>query len=129
MNRRQLFIILGGIVAIVLFIAVYDSYNPTITKWMPKCPSMLLFGVECPGCGTQRAIHSILNGEFRAAFFYNPLMVLSVPYILLLLLSEITFMKIRYPRFRAIISGQKSIWIVLALLILYTIIRNQTSLF
>ncbi|WP_306352785.1 DUF2752 domain-containing protein [Flavobacterium sp. '19STA2R22 D10 B1'] len=31
-----------------------------------------LFGVECLGCGTQRAIALILKGEFSAAFHMYP---------------------------------------------------------
>jgi hypothetical protein len=31
-----------------------------------------LFGVECPGCGTQRAIAFLLEGEFYEAFKIFP---------------------------------------------------------
>jgi hypothetical protein len=31
-----------------------------------------LFGVECPGCGTQRALAFILKGEFIEAFHQFP---------------------------------------------------------
>lgn len=30
-------------------------------------------GLDCPGCGGQRAIDSIIKGEFKEAFYYNQL--------------------------------------------------------
>jgi hypothetical protein len=31
-----------------------------------------LFGLECPGCGMQRAVKFLINGEFTAAFQMFP---------------------------------------------------------
>ena len=41
-------------------------------EYMIPCMNKSLFGVECPGCGTQRAINFILNGDFAAAFHIFP---------------------------------------------------------
>ena len=39
---------------------------------MLPCMNKQLFGVECPGCGTQRAIAFLLEGEFYEAFKIFP---------------------------------------------------------
>ena len=39
---------------------------------MLPCMNKQLFGVECPGCGTQRAIAFLLEGEFYEAFKMFP---------------------------------------------------------
>jgi hypothetical protein len=39
---------------------------------MIPCLSKTLFGVECLGCGFQRAFLLLLNGEFAAAFEMYP---------------------------------------------------------
>lgn len=39
---------------------------------MLPCMNKQLFGVECPGCGTQRAIAFLLEGEFWEAFKIFP---------------------------------------------------------
>ena len=39
---------------------------------MLPCMNKQLFGVECPGCGTQRAIAFLLEGEFWEAFKMFP---------------------------------------------------------
>lgn len=36
------------------------------------CPSVLLTGFPCPGCGLTRAVFSILKGNFAAAWYLNP---------------------------------------------------------
>ena len=43
-----------------------------IEKYMIPCMNKKLFGVDCLGCGTQRAFLLILNGEFTAAFRMFP---------------------------------------------------------
>ncbi len=43
-----------------------------IEKYMLPCLNKKLFGIECLGCGTQRAIVFILKGDFLAAFYQFP---------------------------------------------------------
>ena len=43
-----------------------------IEKYMIPCVNKKLFGVECLGCGAQRALLLILKGEFNAAFHMFP---------------------------------------------------------
>ena len=54
---------------------------PTAASFYPKCMSYLLTGLHCPGCGTTRAMHALLNGDVRQAVAYNPLALVAVPYI------------------------------------------------
>lgn len=41
-------------------------------EYMLPCFSKSLFGVECLGCGTQRALLLVFQGEFVAAFKMYP---------------------------------------------------------
>jgi len=43
-----------------------------LEDYMLTCVNKELFGVECPGCGTQRSIALLLKGEFIAAFKMYP---------------------------------------------------------
>lgn len=40
--------------------------------YMIPCLNKKLFGFECMGCGLQRSVALIFNGEFVAAFFMYP---------------------------------------------------------
>jgi hypothetical protein len=43
-----------------------------LEKYMFPCLSKTLFGIECLGCGFQRAFLLVLKGNFRAAFEMYP---------------------------------------------------------
>lgn len=43
-----------------------------LEKYMIPCLSKTLFGVECLGCGFQRALLLLLKGEWSAAFVMYP---------------------------------------------------------
>lgn len=42
------------------------------TDYMLPCLTKKYIGIDCPGCGMQRAIHLLVHGEFSAAFFMYP---------------------------------------------------------
>lgn len=39
---------------------------------IPACPSRLLTGVPCPGCGLTRSVTSLEHGDVIRAWRYNP---------------------------------------------------------
>lgn len=41
-------------------------------EYMLPCFSKKIFGLDCPGCGIQRSVALILQGEFVAAFKMYP---------------------------------------------------------
>ena len=68
--------LLGVVGLAVLY--VVDPRNPGV---FPVCPFLSLTGYHCPGCGTLRAIHQLLHGDILSAMGYNPLTLLSLPFI------------------------------------------------
>jgi len=57
---------------------------------LPKCIFHELTGFYCPGCGGQRSLHSLLNGNFLKAIDYNLLFILLLPLILYFMFVFIT---------------------------------------
>ncbi|WP_339698914.1 DUF2752 domain-containing protein [uncultured Marixanthomonas sp.] len=57
-----------------------------IEDYMLQCTSKQLFGIECLGCGTQRATVLFFRGEFAAAFHMYPAI-----YTLIVLLLFVVF--------------------------------------
>ena len=43
-----------------------------LEKYMIPCLNKKLFGIDCPGCGIQRALNLLLKGNFEDAFFMYP---------------------------------------------------------
>lgn len=48
---------------------------------IPPCPFYFFTGFLCPGCGTLRATHSLLQGDLTGALGFNPLLILFLPYL------------------------------------------------
>lgn len=44
----------------------------SMEDYMLPCLNKEVFGVDCPGCGLQRAIALLFQGEFTAAFVMYP---------------------------------------------------------
>lgn len=63
--------ILLASIPVAILLLVYFFYNPEDFDWFPKCPFYSLTGVYCPGCGSQRALHSLVHLEFGKTASYN----------------------------------------------------------
>jgi hypothetical protein len=61
--------------------ALLFAFNPASSRLLPPCPFHALTGLYCPGCGSTRACHHLLHGRIATAFDFNPLMVVSLPFI------------------------------------------------
>jgi hypothetical protein len=70
-----------GAVILLAGLALVFAFNPTQSHLFPPCPLYAATGLYCPGCGSTRAVHQLLHGHVAAAFGYNPLMVVSLPFL------------------------------------------------
>lgn len=61
---------------------------------MLPCLNKQLFGIDCPGCGIQRAAHLLFKGEFLAAFELYPAIYTLM--LLLLFLGISLVVKVRF---------------------------------
>jgi hypothetical protein len=65
----------GGFAAVLaLFL-----FDPAHVRIYPVCPFHQLTGLDCPGCGSLRALHAMLHGNLVLAMHLNLLLVLSLP--------------------------------------------------
>ena len=71
-------IILVSIVAIAASL-LYFYYNPVYSNFFPRCVFHSVTNLDCPGCGSQRALHALLNGHILEAADFNLLTVLFLP--------------------------------------------------
>lgn len=61
---------------------------------MLPCLNKKIFGVECMGCGLQRSVLLITQGEFAAAFYMFPAIYVLIPLFLFIGLNF--FFKFKY---------------------------------
>jgi len=62
--------------------------------YMLPCLNKKIFGIECPGCGAQRSISLLFQGEFVEAFQMFPATFTIIPLLGFLLADN--FLNIKY---------------------------------
>lgn len=98
-------------------------FEPGKTGFFPACPFRMLTGFTCPGCGTTRALHQILHGDFAAAFVLNPVLVLAIPFLLFALLRySVIVMRGGVPRPNALPAP--FIYVIFVVIVSFWIFRN-----
>jgi hypothetical protein len=65
-------------VVLIGLILIYFSINPASTRLFPKCLLYVSTGIYCPGCGSQRATHALLNGNILTALNHNVLFIVGL---------------------------------------------------
>lgn len=124
MKTKIFYFILFGVTLIALAV-IPGKY------WQLPCPLYQWTGWQCPFCGGQRMIQALLHGEFMTAFKLNPLLICSIP-LMLLALFRFFFPRLseRHPR----ITGEKfftdkALFIYLFICFLWGIIRNMEKFY
>ncbi len=108
---------------ILVFGFIYISINPSEVDFLPKCPLYATTGIYCPGCGSQRAVHNLLNFSLIEAIRYNSLLILSM-IILGYHFSIIIINKVFKKHIYNYIYHPKTPIIILVIVIIFWILRN-----
>ncbi len=120
---RKLVKILLSISFLIIAVLIVFRYNPEEYSWFPKCMFYQLTGLQCPACGSQRAVHAFLHGNFTQAFLYNPFMIISIPYavgVVFATLIETPF----FTKIKTILLHEVSVYTYVALFVFWWILRN-----
>ena len=113
--------ILGAVMA-VLFL-----FDPAQHGFYPRCLLKASTGFDCPGCGGLRAAHQLLHGQLRAAFAFNPLLVVSLPFAGWLFLQKILRMTTTR-RLPPEVIPPVLVWLGMAAIIAFGMLRNTPFL-
>ena len=97
---------------------------PTPDSFYPKCAFYQITKLHCPGCGTGRAAHAVLNGRFLDSLRNNVYAVLVVPVLFVVAIRRATWWVVdRQPPRRKLLHAN---WIRLVLIgiLLFWLLRN-----
>ena len=111
------------VLAFVGGLALLRWFDPAQYAFFPRCTLHMLTGLECPGCGGQRAVHQLLHGEINAAFQANALLVGLLPVGAWLLLRFILARCTRH-NLPAMFLNRTSLWLFVAALVVFGLVRN-----
>jgi hypothetical protein len=76
-----------GIAACLCAAGWFYLFDPDKNDLYIPCPWQEATGLDCPGCGTQHALHMLLRARPADAFAANPLAILILPLTLYVLIS------------------------------------------
>ena len=65
--------------AILLAVTLLRHYPPALYHFYPQCPIHQYLHLDCPGCGTTRALAALLQGHLLEALHLNALTTLLLP--------------------------------------------------
>lgn len=122
MEKKQRTVVAVAVVAAAAAILCFYAVVDPCSGWMPRCPVKMLSGWDCPGCGSQRAIHALLNGDFAGAWHSNAMMILAMPVSAAAVVAEM--FPGRFPRVRKVMTHPAAIASMLAAIVLWTLGRN-----
>lgn len=77
-DNKRLAILTFGVVGVLVLFAVTD---PTSWRFFPKCLLHSCTGLNCPGCGTTRALRALAHGDVATALRFNALTMLALPFV------------------------------------------------
>lgn len=70
--------VLAGVLA--AGVVILYRFDPATVHGYPPCVFHALTGLQCPGCGTTRALHHLLHGDIAGAFRLNAMLFVLVPF-------------------------------------------------
>ena len=103
--------------------AMYLYFHNPMQYPLP-CLIHLVTGLYCPGCGAGRASFSILHGEFREAFCYNPLMTILLPFIGLYIVARCIDWVVTGKNHIDRRISVRFLIVVLVIILIYGVLRN-----
>lgn len=131
--KRRIITLLALLALLITAALLYGLYSPEHSALFPKCIFLRLTGLQCPGCGSQRAIHALLNIEIGKAISYNAPLVLSLPYLVVGLWCEGVLYLYKGMHNRWVTRAERikgryysglAVKIALVVVILFAILRN-----
>lgn len=76
------------VAAAVIAVAAIYYYRVDPADGGVPCMFKLITGYDCPGCGTQRALHAVLHGDISGAWHFNPMIFFAIPAAVCFLIVE-----------------------------------------
>lgn len=114
---------IGLLIALSGLAILFFVLNPTEHQIFPRCIFNSITGYYCPGCGSQRAIHSLLHLDLAGVVSYNFLFLPAS----LLILYHYTFpiinkkFNLKLPN---VFYFRSTPWIIFGVVMVFFILRN-----
>ncbi len=120
-RQGQRYIVVAAILLAITILCIYFYFDPS-DNFFPRCPFLSITGYQCPGCGSQRAIHALLHGDIASAWHFNAILLVFIPVVVVLLIAELK--REKWSRFYAKVNSRWMIWGAAIVLLIWWILRD-----
>ncbi len=107
--------------AAIILAALY-AFEPSAGSFFPKCLFHQITGLNCPGCGLQRAIHALMHGHVAEAVRFNA--ILPVLAVVVAAYGIAYALRNRFPHISKAFTSTRAAMLVLALIVAWWVLRN-----
>lgn len=119
-TARRAIVVATSIIVVATLVVLF-IFDPMQAGFFPRCPSKMLTGYDCPGCGTLRALHALLHGDIAQVWDFNPALFFALPLAAIFFLGDSR----SGPRWcRAVSHSRLTPPLLLAAIIAWTLARN-----
>lgn len=108
--------------AAIILLAIYSILDPARFAF-PQCPMKFITNLQCPGCGSQRAMHQLLQGNIFNAFQLNLLFLPALIYAVIGYAGAF-FFPATWPVYQRKYYGTKAAYVALGVIVIFWITRN-----
>ena len=109
--------------SIILLAGILYAVFVRLTGLAVPCIFRTLTGWQCPGCGITRACLSLLKGEIRTSFSYNPFLYFAGPCIIYLIVrGDLNYIK--GDAYRLGTADTVLIYILIMAALIFGVVRN-----
>lgn len=127
-------LVLAGVgLTAIAYVGVVDPNDP---GHYPLCPTKALTGLDCPGCGGLRAVHSLAHLDVVGALDHNAFVVaLVLPVVVALWVAwlarewrgpQVPDTPAAAPR-DPLLQRPVPVWTFLAVMVVFTVVRNVSA--
>ncbi|MDY3554433.1 DUF2752 domain-containing protein [Gemmata sp. JC717] len=120
---RAALVALAAVAAVAVMYLIATT-RPTPASWYPKCIHYRASGFHCPGCGTGRALHHALNGNFVQAARNNILAIVLLPTVAVAAGPRLMAWVRGRPAPPRRLLGARWVWLLVVLFLLFWVGRN-----
>ena len=110
------------VLAVAAVACTYYYFVDPAAGGAPSCLFHTLTGYDCPGCGSQRAIHALLHGRFASAWHFNPFIFFAAPAAAFYIVLDAG--RTAWPRLHARATHPAILATILIALLLWWLLRN-----
>lgn len=122
---KKYFVIFLSIILPIVIVLFYYFYDENNKEFSSQCSFHQITGLQCPGCGGQRAFHFLLHGEILKSLRYNSLLWITIPILVYLYYSIVQAYGLNNKKYiNHPFWGTRFVIIMFILLVVFFVIRN-----